>query len=173
MSFIAPFTRRSFLSKTAGAMAGAATLALHGQERTPVVPSINDRLRQLVGDAPLAMRFKDITAEECKAFQERFRAKLKELLGPYQPPREWKTTVVSVVTQEGYRSEELLLESKGQPALPLYLLVPNSANENRRPCVLALHGHGEFGHHAVAGRDDLPGVAKAIAAANYDYGRQL
>jgi dienelactone hydrolase len=53
------------------------------------------------------------------------------------------------------------------------LLVPDSAGAKRRPCVLALHGHGEFGHHAVAGRDDLPGVAKAIAAANYDYGRQL
>jgi pimeloyl-ACP methyl ester carboxylesterase len=39
--------------------------------------------------------------------------------------------------------------------------------------VLALHGHGQFGHHPVAGRDDLPGVEKAIASANYDYGRQL
>jgi dienelactone hydrolase len=39
--------------------------------------------------------------------------------------------------------------------------------------VLALHGHGAHGHHPVAGRDDLPGVAAAINGARYDYGRQL
>jgi dienelactone hydrolase len=77
------------------------------------------------------------------------------------------------VPLDGYRREELLLESEGQPPLPLYLLVPDAAKESRRPCVLALHGHGAFGHHPIAGRDDLPGVEKAITGANYDYGRQL
>src|SRR5262249_51887221 len=45
--------------------------------------------------------------------------------------------------------------------------------KGKRPGIVALHGHGEYGHHPVAGRDDLPGVAKAIEASNYDYGRQL
>jgi dienelactone hydrolase len=57
--------------------------------------------------------------------------------------------------------------------LPLYLLVPRSKEKKRHPGVLALHGHGAHGHHPVAGRDDLPGVAAAIKNANYDYGRQL
>ena len=44
---------------------------------------------------------------------------------------------------------------------------------SKRPGIVALHGHGAHGYHSVAGRDDLPGVAKAIESANYDYGRQL
>jgi dienelactone hydrolase len=166
-------SRRAFLSNAAGVVAGIAAAPLLGQERTPAVPNIADRLRQLIDDAPLEMRLKDTTADECRAFQERFRAKLKELLGPFQPPKDWKTTVLNTVTLEGYRREELLLESDGQPPLPLYLLVPDAAKQGRRPCVLALHGHGEFGHHPIAGCDDLPGVGKSIAVANYDYGRQL
>jgi len=39
--------------------------------------------------------------------------------------------------------------------------------------VVAVHGHGEFGHHAVAGRRDMPGVAEAVDGANYDYGLQF
>lgn len=166
-------SRRTFLSNAAGVIAGMAALPLCGEERTPAVPNIADRLRQLIDHAPMEMRLKDMTADECRAYQEKFRAKLKELLGPYQPPQEWKTTVLSTVALEGHRRDELLLEAEGQPPLPLYLLVPDAAKQGRRPCVLALHGHGEFGHHPIAGRDDLPGVSKTIAAANCDYGRQL
>lgn len=43
----------------------------------------------------------------------------------------------------------------------------------RRPAVLAIHGHGAYGYDPVAGRDDLPGVAEDIEKLNYDYGRQL
>jgi dienelactone hydrolase len=166
-------SRRTFLASAAGTLTGAAALPLCGDERAPEVPSIADRLRQLMERAPLEMRLQNATDAECRLFQDRFRAKLTELLGPHQPPREWKTTVVNAVMLQGFRREELILESEGLPPLPLYLLVPTPERQNGRPCILALHGHGEFGHHAVAGRDDLPGVAKAIAAANYDYGRQL
>ena len=167
------YSRRTFLSQMAGGVSASAVLPLFGDERIPPVANIADRLRQQVSDAPLAMRLKDMTADECRVFQAKFGAKLKELLGPYQPPKTWKTTLLGSVAQEGYRRDELLLESEGLPPLPLYLLVPDAAKHGRRPCVLALHGHGEFGNHPVAGRDDLPGVEKAIASANYDYGRQL
>jgi dienelactone hydrolase len=153
-------------------LAGAATWPLAGDEPRPV-PNILERLRKQIDDAPLEMRLADMTASECRAFQEQFRSKLKERLGPFQPPQSWNTRILSSVALEGYRRDELLLEAEAQPALPMYLLVPDAARQRRRPCVLALHGHGEFGHHAIAGRDDLPGVAKAITAANYDYGRQL
>jgi dienelactone hydrolase len=156
-----------------GVAAGSAVHPLFGDERVPQVANIADRLRQQVSDAPLAMRLKDMTADECRVFQAKFGDKLKELLGAYQLPQSWKTTLVGSVTQAGYRRDELLLESEGLPPLPLYLLVPDAAKRGRRPCVLALHGHGEFGHHPVAGRDDLQGVKEAISSANYDYGRQL
>jgi pimeloyl-ACP methyl ester carboxylesterase len=66
----------------------------------------------------------------------------------------------------------LLLTADGHPPLPVYLLLPKGA-KGKRPAILALHGHGAHGHHPVAGRDDLPGVADAIKNSNYDYGRQL
>ena len=40
--------------------------------------------------------------------------------------------MLSTVWLEGYRREELLLESVGQPPLPLYLLVPGAAKQGRR-----------------------------------------
>jgi dienelactone hydrolase len=133
---------------------------------------IHDRLKKDVADAPLSLRFKGSTAEECRAWQKEFGAKLKSLLGPHAPPARWKTTEVSVKTLDDHVRRELLLSADGHPPLPIYLLVPKDV-KNRRPAILALHGHGSHGHHPVAGRDDLPGVENAIKNANYDYGRQL
>jgi dienelactone hydrolase len=139
----------------------------------PKLPSINERLKQDVADAALSMRFKGTTADDCRVWQKDFAAKLRTLLGPHTPPAQWKTTVVSVKAFDDYRREELLLTAEGHPPLPVYLLLPRPKFDKRRPAILAIHGHGAHGHHPVAGRDDLPGVASAIKSANYDYGRQL
>ncbi len=136
------------------------------------LPSINDRLKQDVAAAPLSMRFKGATADECRGWQKDFAAKLKTLLGPHMPPAKWKMAVVSVKEFDDYRREELLLSAEGHPPQPLYLLIPKG-KKGKRPAILALHGHGAHGHHPVAGRDDLPGVDNAIKNNNYDYGRQL
>jgi dienelactone hydrolase len=66
----------------------------------------------------------------------------------------------------------LTLTAEGHSPLPVYLLVPPGSGKTRAG-ILALHGHGDYGHHPVAGRDDIPGVGEAIRTANYDYGRQL
>jgi dienelactone hydrolase len=136
------------------------------------VPPVNERLKQDVAAAPLSMRFKGTTADECRAWQKEFAGKLKSLLGPHAPPAKWKTSVVSSKEFDAHRREELLLTADGHPPLPVYLLLPKGA-KGKRPAILALHGHGAHGHHPVAGRDDLPGVADAIKNSNYDYGRQL
>src|SRR5882724_10668829 len=62
-------SRRTFLSNAAGVIAGMAALPLCGEERTPAVPNIADRLRQLIDHAPMEMRLKDMTADECRAYQ--------------------------------------------------------------------------------------------------------
>lgn len=135
-------------------------------------PSIHERLKADVAAAPLAMRFKGTTADECRAWQKEFAAKLKTLLGPHAPPAKWKATEVSVKKFDDHVRHELLLIADGHPPLPLYLLLPPEV-KGKRPAILAIHGHGQHGHHPVAGRDDLPGVENAIKSANYDYGRQL
>jgi dienelactone hydrolase len=136
------------------------------------VAPINDRLKKDIASAPLTIRFKGTTAEECRAWQTQFAAKLKSLLGPHAPPTKWTTTVVSVKEFDDHRREELLLSAEGHPPLPIYLLTPKE-RKGKLPAILAIHGHGSHGHHPVAGRDDLPGVGNAIKNNHYDYGRQF
>jgi dienelactone hydrolase len=58
--------------------------------------------------------------------------------------------------------------------MPLYVLRPSDmAHGERRPVVLAPHGHASAGKAAVAGRADIPEVAQTIAQHQYDYGVQL
>ena len=152
-------------------MAIVVSSSIHAGEPAKA-PSITDRLKRDVENAPLSMRFKGTTAEDCRAWQKSFDAKLRTLLGPHTPPAKWKTIVVSVKEFDDHRREELHLIADGFPALPVYLLVPKGKT-GKRPAILALHGHGAHGHHPIAGRDDLPGVGNAIKNNNYDYGRQL
>src|SRR5262249_29523113 len=119
------------------------------------------------------MQFRGSTADECRRWQARFAAKLRSLLGPHAPPARWRTVVERRTDLEDHHREELVLAAEGHPPLPLYLLTPRKKAGRRRAGVLALHGHGAHGPDPVAGHDDLPGVAEAIKASNYDYGRQL
>lgn len=168
-----PPSRRRFLQHAAAAAIGSLmSTALRADEPTDV-PTILTRLADAAREAPLAMRFEGTTAEECRAWQARFGAKLRELLGPFQPPRSWKTAVSSKVELADHTRQELLLAAEGHPALPVYLLTPRTKSSRRRAGIVALHGHGAHGHHPIAGRDDLPGVADSISKSNYDYGRQL
>jgi dienelactone hydrolase len=144
---------------------------LHGQEVSPS-QTIEERIRQLAAEAPLTMKFRGTSLRDCRTWQVEFTTKLRSLLGPHQPPQEWKTIVRQVTDLKDHRREELTLTAQGHSPLPLYLLVPLESDKTR-PGILALHGHGEYGHQPVAGRDDISGVAEAIRTANYDYGRRL
>lgn len=161
-------TRRHFVQCAGVGIAGLACAPLFADE---ALPSILERLQRDTSEAPLASRFQGGNAENCRRWQAEFTAKLRSLLGPHAPPEKWKTIVRHTTDLEDHRREELLLVADDVPALPVYLLRPKTAG--RHAGVLALHGHGGHGHHPVAGRDELPGVAEAIKAANYDYGRQL
>jgi dienelactone hydrolase len=159
--------RRIFLQGLAG-MGGA--FALGAQQREI---HVHHELRKAISEAPLAMRFPGGSGEECRAWQGRFRAKLSELVGPHQPPAEWRTTVEDEADQGDHVRRSLLLEADGHPTLPVHLLLPKGPSSTKLPAVLALHGHGPFGHDAVAGVDDSPERQDDIAKFNYDYGRQL
>ena len=162
-------TRRKFL-------ATVSTLVLTSRgypaKDSPTVPTVDERIRTLATQAPLAMRFQGTFLDQCRTWQGEFAGKLRSLLGPHQPPGTWKTAVRHITELEDHFREELVLTAEGYSPLPIYLLAPRKVTKPR-PGILALHGHGEYGHHPVAGRDDMPGVATAIREANYDYGREL
>jgi dienelactone hydrolase len=163
-------TRRQFLRSSAATVLAGYPFRLHAAER-PRVPTVDEEIRAQADAAPLSMQFRGHTADECRRWQTEFATRLRSLLGPHRPPASWKTEIERTVELKDHRREELVLSATGHPSLPVYLLLPKG--DKPRPGVLALHGHGRFGYDPVAGRDDLPGVAEAIAACHYDYGRQL
>ncbi len=166
-------SRRGFLLGCGATLLAGSPARFLRAETPPQVPTVDERIRKLAEEAPLALGFRGRTAEECRRWQQEFAAKLRVLLGSHQPPAKWQTTVERAVELKDHRREELVLTADGHPPLPLYLLLPRDRADKPRPGVLALHGHGKFGYDPVAGRDDRPGVAEDIKKCNYDYGRQL
>jgi dienelactone hydrolase len=135
--------------------------------------NVDEEIRKMAEQPPLSMRFQGKSAEECRAWQRAFAAKLGELLGPHQPPQRWETITERTVEAGDHRRDELVLRAAGHRDLPVYLLTPRGSFTGKRPGILALHGHGPFGYDAVAGIATTPERQQNIAELHYDYGLQL
>jgi dienelactone hydrolase len=138
--------------------------------------------RFYTAEAHLARRFERVgrrlgvrgeTPEAARSWQHELRAAVARCLGMDQfepcPPR---VEARGSEALDGYRREDLLLETEPEVRMPFYLLIPNGGS-GPRPGVLAPHGHGSAGKFPVAGRRDIPAVARTIEEHNYDYGVQL
>ena len=127
--------------------------------------------------ARLSMLFQGKTAEECRQWQKKFKAKLNELLGDSAPPKTWKVTVEEVVNLDDHVRHHLLLEADGVPSVPVYLLIPKNLTKGEKtPGILCVHGHGgnnRFGNEPIVGQTDLAGVKEAIEKHHYDFGLQF
>ncbi len=172
MQSAADLSRRAFLATASVATVADLSQRACAEETAPLIDT-DTWIRRQAEKAPLSLRVRGDTAAECRKWQDEFAAKLRLLLGPHSPPVKWKTVVRNAVDLKDHRREELLLEAEGLPPLPVYLLLPHRKSDKPGPAVVALHGHGPFGYHPVAGREDIDGVAAAIKGSNYDYGRQL
>lgn len=165
-------SRRDWLSGTAGLIAGAAAGERLLADDNPV-PTTHKLIQQLSATAPLSMQFRGKSEDDFRKWHTEFAGQLRTCLGPHQPPKQWETIIERRDELEDHVRHQLVLVADGHPRLPVYLLVPKGDKKLPRPGVLALHGHGSHGYEPIVGRDDLPGVAKSIEKANYDYGRQL
>jgi len=134
---------------------------------------VHEQIRRLASEAPLKMKFQGSTADECRAWQQLFGNKLDELLGAYRPPLRWESHIEETVEFADHRRQSVILRAPGVTELPIYLLTPKGARDGTRPGIVALHGHGPFGHDSVVGIDSTPERAENIEAANYDFGRKL
>jgi dienelactone hydrolase len=136
--------------------------------------TVNDQIAQAMERAEISMLFRGETEAEFRAWRQRFRARLLDLLGETSPPAAWQVEETGRADVDGFTRHDLLLRAEGVPSLPIYLLVPPAATATSpAPAVLCVHGHGPYGHDAVAGRSDLEGVAENIAELNYDYGAEF
>jgi len=171
-------TRRQFLRF--GLPAGAvlvhrvSSLLAADDGKFPPLRPVQDDIRIDSERAALSMQFRGKSPAEFADWRKRFRKQMATLLGDCTPPRKWTAVEEMRTDLPDHTRLELLLTAKNVPAVPVYLLIPKGATAKKpAPAVLCVHGHGAYGHHPIVGRTDLPGVAKAIKGANYDYGLQF
>lgn len=135
------------------------------------LPYMLDRFQAIGRQMGLRAR----TAGELRAWQLELRARLRRLIGlDSMHPAPLKPRITERVRLDDYTRERVELETEPGVVMPLYVLLPEGLGRGeRRPSVLAPHGHGSGGKAMTAGRRDLPGVAAAIDKYNGDYGVQL
>jgi dienelactone hydrolase len=170
-------SRRGFLRYATALGVSPGLRAFAGPDSAEVAP-IDERIRLAASGAPLAMQFRGTTADDARRWQAAFGETLRALMGPTRPPAAWESVLERIVTLDDHVREERLLRADGVDPVPVHLLLPRHAAQgpsvtDRRPAVLAIHGHGSYGHDAIVGRGDSPEFARDVAQAHYDYGLQL
>jgi len=86
-------------------------------------------------------------------------------------PCEVEGVVTERTLMSGYLRERVEVQTELGVTAVAYLLIPEGMTPGeRRPVVLAPHGHASAGKLSPAGRRDIPAVAETIEAHSYDYG---
>ncbi len=119
-----------------------------------------------------AMHMDCKTPEEFEAWKQRARIKLSELLGldkmRYAEP---DPELISSEKMDGYTREKWTIHTEPDVVMPFYRLVPEGIKKGeKRPAVIAPHGHGSCGKEAVAGNGFFPELDESIKVHNYAYG---
>lgn len=118
--------------------------------------------------------------QEYEAWKGRARETLRGLLGLDKMERcPLEAEVLErVEAAPGIVREKVLLQVEPETYMPVFILIPRSAMEQRRSgrkpdCFIALPGHMGAGKYSVAGCAEIPAVREAIERFHYDYGMQL
>ena len=116
------------------------------------------------------MGFKAKTTEEWQVWRYQLRGVMHQLLGlDHMLPCPANPRITEEVQCEGYRRQRVEIDTEPGVTMPLYVLIPDGANEPLQP-LIAAHGHLSGGKISPAGVTEIPGVAEAILEYNYDYG---
>jgi dienelactone hydrolase len=137
-------------------------------------PSLTALLRRFDRESR-SMRLRAQNAAELSAWQTELRARLRAIIGidtmracPLAPQEDAPEQC------DGYLRTRVVIAVEPDVDMPLYVLTPADLRAGeRRPVVLAPHGHGSAGKAAVVGRADAPELVRTIAQHNYAYGLQL
>jgi len=138
--------------------------------------SMMEFLKRKYQESKRPLTFKATTKEEAEAWQKKMYKKLVELLGGFPPSCDLNPEIVSSEQEEGYTLHKVVFDSEPGMSVIAWLLVPDNIKPGeRRPTVIALHGHdGEAGKDNVIGRDYGEKTRReVIELSNYDYGKQF
>ena len=116
-----------------------------------------------------ALSFNGETYEDYVTWRKKFKARLIELLGRFPDRVPLNPEVIESVDMGNYIREKVLYDSDKYTSVVAYVLIPKGIGSEKRPAILAAHGHGR-------GKVDVCGIAKDekeykqyIAPLNYDY----
>ena len=121
----------------------------------------------LSGVAP-SMRYDG--SESIEAWQEKSRAKLRELLGEYENCAD-EMKIEYDRTEEDYREIRFLHQTEPGYFVPCHLLVPKKTPYEKPPLMICLQGHST-GMHISLGRPKFDGDAENISHGDRDFAVQ-
>ncbi len=136
--------------------------------------SVGEYFLRIYRSTPRPLSFRAGSKEELEEWRREFSGRMRECLGPFPATCEPDPEVIEVVDAGPYWREKVLFNSETDMAVVAYVLVPKGIRRGeRRPAVLACHGHG-------AGKDDVCGIhhgeqrrVERIAELNYAYAHQM
>lgn len=119
--------------------------------------------------------FQAETIDEYNEWKLNLRKKLYEITGmdklevcPLAPK------LLERIELKGYRRDKVIIQTEEGVWMPFYILIPEGRKEGeKRPVVIAPHGHLGGGKESIAGRTDLIEIKEAVDRFNYNYGEQL
>jgi dienelactone hydrolase len=109
---------------------------------------------------------------EYKVWKNHLRETLKDVTGmSLMSNCDLNPKILESIELDGYRRDKVVIQTEPEIYMPFYILIPNDLKDGeKRPCVIAPHGHGSGGKYAIAGNVDIPGIKEQIEKYNYDYG---
>ena len=123
----------------------------------------------MAGERP-ALPCQARSPQELASWQRRFRARLRRLLGPTPLPAPPRLAVLEESDQGDYLRRKIVFDSERYSSVSAYLLLPKGlAPGERRPGILAAHGHGRGKVDVCAVVEDEQGYREQVAPLNYDY----
>ena len=120
------------------------------------------------------LTFSGSTRAEWAAWRTAFDARLRQLMGRCPQPVPLDPEVLERVDCGDYIREKVVFDTEKYVSVPAYVLIPKDLKPGeRRPGILAAHGHGR-GKADICGITDTPEeFEQRIKPLNYDYACQF
>lgn len=111
----------------------------------------------------------DFESWKCDTFP-----KVKATLGDWPDRVDLNPELMVEWEHDGLRKQRWLIDVGRHISASLIVCYPGDLKEGeKRPTILAWHGHGEYGKEPVMGNCSSPGLRAEILQANYSYGHQM
>ena len=120
-------------------------------------------------------RMEAANQEDFKTFQIKLREKLLNLTGLDKIKKSsLNPKTLERVEFDGYIREKVLIQTEEMVYMPFYTLIPSDLRDGeKRPCIIAPHGHGSSGKAMVAGDTSNAAVAEKLTDFDSCYGLSL